>query len=346
VFRSVQAMRGVAALMIVLLHILIITGLTPPAIEENFLSAGIDIFFVISGFVMVVATRGKTIGFAGFMCARLERIVPLYWLAMLACLLLIAASGRGVIPPWREIALAYAFIPYTDSNGEMTPFLSLGWTLSYELYFYLAFGATLWLAWRRQLLGLAAIFAVAILLRNVIGHTSAAAFRFTSPLPFEFLAGALLAHLTLGRRLHAATGLALASAGAVLAVILSDRDLPRTICFGIPALFFVAGAVALEQKLASATLTPILLLGDASYSLYLSHPLTLGLLNRLPFPFFQDLSLAAVPIAMAICALAAIGCYRFVERPMLDRMRSMRKGLATSHYPSLKDGGKTPSPTS
>lgn len=97
------------------------------------LAGGVDIFFVISGFVMVMSTESRVITAAEFLRARLARIVPLYWAALSLTLVLIAV---GVIerpmPLSDELVKPYAFIFYQDAvTGTALPFLVPGWPLNY-----------------------------------------------------------------------------------------------------------------------------------------------------------------------------------------------------------------------
>ncbi len=143
-WKSIQALRGVAGLMVVAYHTSGLAGLSPdrPPLMSP-LQGGVDIFFVISGFVMVSATYGRDVTPWKFMRARLERILPQFWLA-LSVMLVVRLTQQAGLPPMSEIVRAYLFIPYTNSaNHQPVPFLSPGWTLSYELYFYALFALTL-----------------------------------------------------------------------------------------------------------------------------------------------------------------------------------------------------------
>ena len=325
---SIQVLRGLAATAVLIFHAAA-TFLLPAQIQHSFavLAGGVDVFFVISGFVMVHATQGRKHTFASFMRARIWRIVPIYWITLLLAALLIRAEF-GAFPEWREILQSYLFIPYTNPrNGLPAPYLVPGWTLNYEMFFYLAFGATLFLGTAtRQLAVLVGAFALLVVAHGWVGHWGAAADRFTSPLLFEFLGGMALAILWPRlRSLPLAGALALivlAVVGFAAAATVTEHW-PRTVRWGIPSVFLVAGALGIERYLREAALRPLLFLGAASYSLYLTHLLTIDAVRLLGAGEIEASPL--VTVAMARLALAR-GCafYVLIERPLMVLGRQRR----------------------
>ena len=156
---GVQILRAVAAVMVVLLHAQSLLalqgearGLSMSPVTALPLAAGVDLFFVISGFIIVYASEplfGAAGGGATFLKRRLLRIVPLYWFALslrLAVLLAGAAVGQAAAPRLADVAASYLFIPFdTRGFGPDYPFpiLDLGWTLNYEMMFYLVFAGAM-----------------------------------------------------------------------------------------------------------------------------------------------------------------------------------------------------------
>ena len=154
-FRGIQALRGFAAALVVVLHA---TG-QPFGMEASKPwvwmrgHAGVDIFFVISGFVMAISATGQGRPTAGeFLRRRILRIVPLYWiftLVMLAKILAVKVHpglGRDVVhlqTPIGYVLASLFFIPYRNSQGDIAPVLAVGWTLSFEMLFYLLFALAL-----------------------------------------------------------------------------------------------------------------------------------------------------------------------------------------------------------
>src|ERR1700677_21742 len=150
-FRGIQILRGLAACMVVVHHatqmwsqsVTRITGL--PVWWTG--AAGVDIFFVISGFVMAVSTIGrehKTHPARSFLERRIIRIFPLYWIVSAVLLLKVAAlewhpqlagSSPHVHVTFGYLLASFLLIPYRDSLGNILPLLIAGWTLSYEMFF-------------------------------------------------------------------------------------------------------------------------------------------------------------------------------------------------------------------
>ena len=170
----VQALRAIAALTVVFGHAqtealsLVAAkagGLSTFLVDKT--GAGVDLFFVISGFVMVHASQ-RLFGEAGaaktFLLRRLFRIVPLYWavttlflLAMLATPALLSSDAPTLV----EIVKSYLFVPYAKAGAEMMqPVYKLGWTLNYEMFFYGLFGLVIWMPLDRAVAGLAALLEV------------------------------------------------------------------------------------------------------------------------------------------------------------------------------------------
>lgn len=321
-FRSVQALRAVAAFMIVVYHARGLVGLE--SVEQAnllppWLTSGVDIFFVISGFVMTASTGGKRLRADEFLLARLIRIVPLYWIA-LTTLLVFIALGWAIHPwpPAGEIAKSYLFIFYTDSRtGEMAPFLVPGWSLDYEMYFYLVFASLIWLTARPRIVAIATFFLLSVAMRRFL-PASAMVFRLTSPLPFEFVAGMAIAAARepLGR-IPARWGLSAVLLGFV--ALAAHVALPRTLAFGAPAALIVAGAVVAEPLFRGRASLPLVRVGDASFSLYLCHGFTFALLRVLGIG--PSASLAWLVFGPAAAVATSFAVHHGIERPATDMLR-------------------------
>jgi hypothetical protein len=152
-FLAIQVLRAVAALLVVLLHAFETWGerVDPaaPGVNWDNGAAGVDIFFIISGFVMVISSR-RLVDQAGawliFLRHRVVRIVPLYWLLTTAKIVAVLVLGGVVLRTsldFKSVAGSYLFLPVTDSAGHFRPVLPVGWTLTYEFLFYLLFAAAL-----------------------------------------------------------------------------------------------------------------------------------------------------------------------------------------------------------
>ena len=191
---------------------------TLAALEPFDFGVGVDVFFVISGFIMAYITADKfgRPGASGqFLTRRLIRLVPLYWLftlAMLAAMVLVPGQLAHTALNPAHILASYLFIPWLDSTGLAHPILGLGWTLNYEMYFYVIFAVMLFLPRRIGLWSLAVLFCALALLHPAIDPAQVQLSFWTDPIILEFLFGIGLAML--GRQRHEAAGLGGRRAGA------------------------------------------------------------------------------------------------------------------------------------
>ena len=145
---TIQYLRGIAALLVVFYHVytqlgrLGYSGQTP-----DFLAGGVDIFFVISGFIMWYTTFNRNVGALEFFTHRFIRIVPLYWLITtfyLAILLIRPSWMQSAKFELSHIVASYLFIPMVHPAVPiMWPLVVPGWTLNYEMFFYFLFGLAL-----------------------------------------------------------------------------------------------------------------------------------------------------------------------------------------------------------
>jgi exopolysaccharide production protein ExoZ len=334
-FLTIQALRAVAALLVVLYHAFELWGLrvdpAAPGVKWINGAAGVDIFFAISGFVMVISSRrlvDRQGGWLIFLWHRVIRIVPLYWLLttlkILGVVLLPTIILRTSLDLY-SVAASYLFLPVVDSAGNFRPVLPVGWTLTYEFLFYLLFAAAL--ALRTDVLriivpGLGLIAAVALFRSETWPDWT---ILFSTIVP-EFVFGVVLAQWTLrGFRLPLAIAAALVvgGLGAILVMPMGSENL-RVLTWGVPAFAVVAGAVSLEPLVAPALPRWILALGDASYSIYLSHgfvlPAPMLLIGRFVSP---GLWAEGSTIVLCLVTSSIVGwvLYVLVEKPMLLFLR-------------------------
>ena len=339
---SIQVLRGVAALAVTFVHIqeqLVHRYGVAGALPDLSLGfAGVDLFFVISGFIMVYTSErlfGQSDAPRRFFLRRLARIVPLYWLISAILLVYILASYRdlgsaNVSYDW--MAASFFFYPYPRPNGDLTPLHGVGWTLDYEMFFYAVFAVTLLLSQRRAVGVVCALFAGLVGLRLAVPQLPLPLAFWSDPIILEFVLGLLIA---LALREHGplpqpvAQGLVLAGVALFAASVTWDwSDVPRLVKWGCPSALLVAGLTLRGQPVrASAAWRVLGALGDASYALYLVHPLAIiaprWLLSHLLDPGTAPLTYSAIVLVVAI-ALAFIVHYLF-EQPMT---RSLQNVLA------------------
>jgi exopolysaccharide production protein ExoZ len=345
---SVQYLRGCAALMIVFVHLgLQLKRVGYEGYWPYFLSAGVDIFFVISGFIMWITTaRGMTT--LEFFRRRFLRVVPLYWsLTSVILATLIAfpdAVQSGQIDRWHVFG-SYLFIPVLHPIvGMMQPLLIPGWTLNYEMFFYLIFGFALILPITSRLIVVSTTLIVLTLFPFLVKDppltavpVTAVGF-YTSNIILEFAFGMTLGWLYIrGARLSLATAWAILLLGAGAIVLTADSFADRSLRVGVPALLVVAGAVMIERLGGVPNIRGLYFLGNASYSLYLSHTIVLSIVGQLwrKFPLGllpgSVLVFACISVASAIAVGALI--YLYVEVPML---RLGRLQIVSAAFPKQR----------
>ena len=322
--QALQALRFVAAAAVMVHHSL--TAFGPSLTNIMVGSAGVDVFFVISG--VVIGYMDHDDGARRFAIKRLIRVIPLYWLATLV-------YGIFRYYFWHEAPetarILHSLFLVPDFSNGWVPIYYPAWTLSFELAFYVLFGALLPIAGRHTALS-AAIVAIG-LSRMPVPVPFVAGALFGTPLFLEFGAGLLLAEsIRRGFRLPAALG--------TLSVILGvagfavRRDYPgdlRPVDWGIPAFLLVLGALSLERSRLFRW-KPLVIGGDASYALYLFHipamegmvfacaALGIDLQSRIRFIALREILLLGAAL------IVGVAVHRFIERPMLGFLRTVFLG--------------------
>lgn len=334
---SVQVLRAVAALGVVACHYGLFYSQSlgnPLAITTlTFGEAGVDLFFVISGFIMVYASQSLA-GRAGapmtFFTRRVIRIVPIYWLvtaAYLAAALLLPGLQKNL--PLDYVASSFAFIPYPAPDGStLQPLVGQGWSLNYEMPFYAIFALALFAPPRIAVLAASGILAGVVALGQVFAPVNPMLRFWTDPIILEFVFGMLLGLAYVeGIRLPRALGWVLFVGGLVLflaATQLHQWIGGRVIPWGLPAVAAVAGATLGGVSASGAAWRGLVLIGEASYALYLTHALAVrGLIagfRRLgiDLPFWPGLALA-----LLLSVALAIGVYYAFERPVTRALRNL-----------------------
>ena len=315
---SIQHLRGFAALSVALFH-------ACQWSQINFATgqAGVDLFFVISGFVMWTATSGRPGRPLDFLRRRLVRVAPLYWvitLALAAGVLLFPARFPDLAVTPGHLLLSLGFIQHMNPAGFPFPLLAPGWTLDYEAVFYLVFAALLALPEPRRLFALTVVLMVLAL----AGFAWPPAYQMLlNPLFLEFLAGVWLGRMAQLQLLpDRSIGGLLLGAGLCLFVVIQvinmDWDLWRPMVWGAPAAMVVAGAVSIEADGGWKAIPGLRTLGDASYSIYLIHTLTIGALAMTIGAWNPPVF---IPLAMVVSVVSGLACWRWLEQPMLKRLR-------------------------
>ena len=337
VFRLLQPLRAFAALTVVAHHLSILLG------ERNHLpvriwrqgASGVDIFFVISGFVMALTTRSmpSTTETAGrFLVRRLQRIVPLYWLLTLVMLLLRDAGVGGTSSPSElQLLASLLFVPMRNSVGNFHPVLVVGWTLNFEMAFYLLFALALLARVRAEWVLVPALVLLATSAVHGAPRLPGPLEGYQNSVVLEFLYGVALARLLPWVvRVPAWLACVLACAGLTMIFVSGapETSVWRGVLWGLPATIVVCAVLALEKPWGKRLPHWPVELGDASYSIYLTHGFVLPALGLLLARTHHE-TLAAIPLAvalgLAICLVIGEGTYRCIERPVILWFKGKRR---------------------
>lgn len=356
---SLQYMRGVAAALVVLAHSI---GHPLPYTPFDMLQLGrlgVTIFFVISGFIMVTIS-GETFGPLRFLTRRAIRILPLYWgMTFLAAALAVFLPTlfRSTVFTWPSFIQSLLFIPHRNPADPslLAPMVKLGWTLNFEVLFYLMFAACFWLSAVRRVavlsLVLVTLTALGLILhpQNVVGRF------YLYNVLVGFAAGMWLGLAYVRGRVTAMSAGAVsvtvvAGIAALIAAFLVHRQAPpftvdRYLLMVAFSVAILLAGVWMEGR-GRLPHSPVLeAVGDASYSIYLAHMFWIGALVSLAHRLVGKLS--GVPYLMVV-ALGLIGgvgggilVYRLFERPMLKFLNARRQvafSTATSDLASVPVG--------
>ncbi|HEY6125494.1 MAG TPA: acyltransferase [Steroidobacteraceae bacterium] len=331
----IQHLRALAALGVVIFHSLGLLGthLGIVVTHKSLGAAGVDLFFIISGFIMWVTAIDRDERPGTFALKRIVRIVPLYWLFttfVLALVIIKPSLMRSASQDPVHFLASYLFVawPHPTMVGRLWPPVIPGWTLNYEMFFYATVTLSLLLerAWRVP--AIAAVL-VGLPVLGWVSQPEGIASFYTHPILLEFLFGIALGVLfTRGYTLtpRRAWGVTLVALAMFFSLGLLGDDDNRTLMWGVPLAFLVAGALELPALAQGRVRDFSKLLGDASYSLYLVQfvvlPPASAVMIRLVRPWPLPLA-ATVMVAglIVVAVVAGIATYYIAERPIMQFAR-------------------------
>jgi exopolysaccharide production protein ExoZ len=313
---SIQYLRALAALAVLVFH-----ACTKAGADFSIGQAGVDLFFVISGFLMVLITGNHTSA-GTFLLDRILRIAPLYWIATLT---LVALHLIGFAPNL-SVELSYViqsllFIPVREPTGVNNwPVLVPGWSLVFEIFFYALFAfviAKFRVAWRVPVLSIILVGLVGLGLST---NSESPIFQtYTDPMLLEFLAGTWIGIFATNiRKIPNFASIVLLVMSVALLILLNSL-LPiswRVVSFGLPACIILIAALALEAKAPTSLFGKLFnAIGDSSYSLYLWHGMAISVTSKiaasLEFPVMAEITLGVIGgLALGFAS------YWIIERPI------------------------------
>jgi exopolysaccharide production protein ExoZ len=335
---NIQCLRALAAMMVVWVH----TKEQFHWVAEMFPSGGgahgVDLFFVLSGFIMVVATWQKPMSPGTFLIKRLVRIVPLYWLAtaaLLAIAMLAPKLMKSTVIAWPHVAASFLFFPAESPAlpGFYMPLLVPGWTLNYEMAFYAVFGLALYLPQRLRMLAVLAVLSLVTAGGLLLKPSGALGF-YSDAIIQIFGAGVVLGELHCRGvfRPRPRLGWVLVILGFIGLIGSEGFHLPhRVLATGVPALMVVWGACHLPGTTESWPKW-LIQLGDASYSTYLFHGFVLAGLRAVVGGWVNAHSSAALGwgvmlIGLVLSAVTGWLAHKAIEVPLTSQLnrRLLRK---------------------
>jgi peptidoglycan/LPS O-acetylase OafA/YrhL len=350
---NVQVLRCMAAYLVVFAHI---AGMIfkRDQLSNDFVilgSAGVDLFFVISGFIMVYTTDKSRTSAGAFLLNRFVRVAPLYYIFTI-CIVALSALAPNAMnstkPNALQLVQSLFFIPFEKSELRIYPAYFLGWTLNYEMFFYTLFAISIFISFKLRIfisaLAIISLFIVYRFLDDGTLYKNVLFYFYSRPIMLDFVLGMLIGWYgsRLSKHLFICVGEVVV--GAVFLVADSflfppseGSYLPLTntfLAFGIPAALIVSGAVGLESNGYALRGSLLNKLGDASYSIYLSHFLVVGIfgmiINKLDPSFFLRGSIAV------LCAIVVGGAgyavHATIEKPLTQVLKrlTLRRELKVS----------------
>lgn len=333
--RNVQLLRAVAAILVVICHSTGQWGNDYPVANQFAFAVGftgVDLFFVISGFVIAAAAkrdldeRDRSLAITGFAFNRLARIFPIYWIVILVASFM-SLYSTGSLTEGAPVS----FLQLATLTG-VSPALGVAWTLQYELFFYAIVAAVMLAGPRRflpNLLGLMSFYSVFILISQYFWPQKNF---FLNPIILNFVFGILVC-LTISRfrgRFSVSFSV-LGITGMIVGTYLIMKDpwshyVLRPFALGLPSALLLYGAIGLERRWAAGDFA--VLLGGASYSIYIWHGAFFHQIRILDIKFYPSPITGLVLVVLTVWL--GVLSYRMIEVPIAAWISARRRSSALS----------------
>lgn len=347
-FNLIQVLRFVAASAVVICHSSFYTSerLTLGSYVYKEGANGVSLFFVISGFVMILSSEkllNRANGWREFLVKRLVRIAPIYWLVTTLKLLIMLAAASVVFHSKlniSDIVKSYLFVPALNMDNEYRPIYGVGWTLNFEMFFYLLFALSLWLK----------LSPIRFLSMVFIPLAIASVFKtpkwpdigfYADPIILNFLYGMIGAKLVISKRvLPLRLSIFLMIVGALYLFIprygfdISMAN-PSVILSGIASFIIVYCSASVDYNSFIVIPKWLVYLGGASYSLYLVHPTVSPMVpTALRILGFHS-SLVSVVLSVITSVVCSVIFYRICEKPLTNYLGGITKRLIPSDHVTM-----------
>jgi exopolysaccharide production protein ExoZ len=330
---NLQALRAYAALAVVIFH----TGFIFPHMQQMG-KFGVDIFFVISGYIMarICATDTRF-----FLRRRLIRIVPPYW-AMTFLLFIFALRFPGLLqsthPSAADLVKSLLFIPYYRADGLIRPLLYVGWSLNYEMLFYILIVLGIYLVPKHPLMFASGSLVTLHFICDHYASFGAVPMCYSNDVVFEFVLGILAYEISrrisystaVKMRLFSLLSLLVSLAGIVLLQGVAHSPLAMEwAAIQVLAMLVILSTSLLSQAGWDIRLRWVVIVGDASYVLYLLHPYVLSFGDRVLSPYLPWIQMrhasGAFPLS-AVCVAIAILLHLKLEKPTVNYLNTRLGG--------------------
>jgi len=340
---NIQILRGLAALWVVIYHcsFMMINHIDELSAFGRFMFhgfVGVDIFFIISGYIISASLDkinvADRLAWKDFAIRRVIRIAPMYYIVTLVFSIFIFLYPhlfKTSKIDLESLVFSLAFWPHYNWQGNIYPILGVGWTLNYEIFFYISSALFGWLFHKKGIPIMAGSFLLLAILGSIFStQKNAAIATYTNPIILEFCFGCLIFRLN---KCRMANGKVLFILAITSGLFLSTLNWPqdgwyRVIAFGIPSFLLVYSATCSSPwKIFPSK--ALLYIGDISYSMYLIHQLTIVAIAKLLMPYWElsalntslyfVTSLAVVIIFSSIVYRIERGSYRILSTALLSK---------------------------
>ena len=346
-YYSVNFLRAIAASLVVFLHFSMqYSGKINSSIELSFFnfdlhklgSLGVDIFFIISGFVIYTSFNNKTnFKYVKFIAQRIKRIMPLYFFYTFLYILISMFVPSSVYHfELFHFVFSMLLIPYPNFSELYAPILYIAWTLSYELYFYITYGFFI-----RFLKGNLISYFVFLVIPVVIYWMMCGSEMFVqtrdvifNPMLLEFFVGILFAkYINEIKKISYMLSIFIICVAIILGIVLTvydSNDYFRFLFYGIPSALTFIAIIGFERS--EIFRTPLAkLLGKSSFSLYLSHIFTLPVYMKILIYLGVENFLLSSVLSIVFCSFFAILSYNYIELKLIPFVLELFK-LNSNHY--------------
>ncbi|ELY2859501.1 acyltransferase [Cronobacter sakazakii] len=323
---SLQAVRFFAAFAIVVYHAARQLRLSSEnelinrvyEILSTKLELGVDVFFVISGYVIYSSYQSRNKSAGEFIIDRIIRVAPMYWVTSIIFILMLHINFN--LYPISDISFtgiikSLLFIPSLNLEGKYLPVLSVGWSLNLEMMFYASFSLCILLFKRRIFISIISVVSLVYLLSPIIEGM----YFYHNTLVFEFLAGCVIASLGDERlsilKRHKKYFTILLLVAFLLALTISSSN--RLLIWGVPSFLLVLFCVTNDKSI--RTRKAMMVLGASSYSLYLLHRIVI---TSVAWAYGnEDNAMVLFLISISLSVLLSVYMYKYIEMPVTNWLR-------------------------